>query len=117
MLTAQDTFEPPEEELDLPSVLKEDSNSFSRQGKEVCCQQEGVVDLSGAEGFFTGDPGRTAPGFIPFMEHLDDPQRVRTVIFSAVTAQGDDEIFLYPCNVIIFRQGVFFKDRVGSIIS
>ena len=51
------------------------------------------------------------------MEHLDDPEGMGAAIFFAVTTQGDDEVFLYPCFSVIFRQGFFFKNRVGGIIS
>ena len=52
MTTPQDTFKPPEEEFNLPSELKEKGDGFCRQVREVRCQQEGVVDLPGTEGFF-----------------------------------------------------------------
>ena len=56
MITFQDAFEPPEEELDLPPAREEQGNGFCRQIQEVRCQQQGVVNFFGAEGFLAGNP-------------------------------------------------------------
>ena len=62
MLTFQYTFEPAEEEFNLPAEAKDEGNEFGRKLQEIGHDQQSIVPLTGAEGFFTGDAGRTATG-------------------------------------------------------
>ena len=55
--------------------------------------------------------------FIPFVENLNDPQRMWAVILFAFAAKRDEEIFLDSCGYIIFGEGFFFKDIIVGIVS
>jgi hypothetical protein len=63
VLTFQYTFEPAEEEFNLPAEAKDEGNEFGRKLQEIRHDQEGIVTVARTEGLFTGDSGRTATGY------------------------------------------------------
>ena len=62
MLTFEYTFEPSEEEFNLPAKAIDEGNELGRKLQEIRHNQEGIVTVAGAEGLFTGDSGRAATG-------------------------------------------------------
>jgi len=55
VLTFEYTFEPSEEEFNLPAKAIDEGNELGRKLQEIRDNQEGIVTVAGAEGFFTGD--------------------------------------------------------------
>ncbi len=52
--------------------------------------------------------------FIPFVESLNDPERMWAVMLSAFAAQRDDDIFLDSCCDITLGEEFFFEASVSG---
>ena len=90
MLTFEYTFEPTEEEFNLPAKAIDEGNEFGRKLQEIRDDQEGIVSVAGAEGLFTGDSGRTATGEGIEVERI----RIRQ---SLKFRRGARPIYAMPC--------------------
>ena len=72
---SQDTFEPAEEEFNVPSESKNEGDEFGRQIQQIGHDQKSIIASGGAERLFTGDPGGTAAGHRIDMVNFNHPDR------------------------------------------
>ena len=80
MLTFEYTFEPTEEEFNLPAKAIDEGNELGRKLQEIRHNQEGIVTVAGAEGLLAGDSGRTTTGYGVEVVDFNHPDRSGEIV-------------------------------------
>ena len=81
MLTFQYTFEPTEEEFNLPSKAIDKGNKLGRKLQEIRNNQENIIGAICPKGLFTGDSGRTRVAYRVEMVYFNHPNWSGEAIF------------------------------------